>query len=214
MKSERLSKVGKRAVGRGVGEAAKRRLMNLFLQKAMVLEVPDVARKGSFWKRYTGVSGKVSRHHDCLTFLFGKYELDQCRCGTSDPFFSFVVSGFFTLFTTLASTPTLFLRSVCLVRQDHTALDSACTQNASAAAGRSPSSLLDRIDTSHHPGSKPCPISLELNEPASSIERLNQAGPGAMASVLTEPTHILTFRAFFQDSELANQSSRRFCRGD
>ena len=124
-------------------------------------------------------------------FFFGKYELDQCRCGTSDPFFAFVISGVSTLFTTLASTPTLFPRSICLIRQDHIALDSACTQKASAAAWRSPIAMLDRICISHRPGSKPCPISLELNEPASSIERLNQAGPGAMASVLTEPTHIL-----------------------
>lgn len=35
----------------------------------MVLEVPDVAKKGTFWKRYTGVSGKVNRHRDCLTFF-------------------------------------------------------------------------------------------------------------------------------------------------
>ena len=34
MKSERLSKAGKRAVGRGVVETAKRRLMNLFLTKS------------------------------------------------------------------------------------------------------------------------------------------------------------------------------------
>lgn len=52
--SERLSRAGKMAVGRGADEADKRRITICFLRKAMVLVLPIVAREGSL-KRYTGV---------------------------------------------------------------------------------------------------------------------------------------------------------------